>query len=398
MDRLLDYLVMAKPAGARCNLDCAYCYYLAKAGLFPGAPPRLPEDLLEEYIRQRLEGPGPATHFEWHGGEPTLLGLDYFRRIVALQQAHRPPGRAVSNGLQTNGTLLDPSWARFLAREAFSVGLSLDGPAACHDAYRLTRDGQGSHAGAVRGFRLLKSHGVHVDALCVLHAANTGSPLQVYQYFRDLGVTHLQFLPLTRSSAAAAPGAIGEFLCSVFDQWLRNDLGRVTVQNFDEAFRTACGLPHALCLFRETCGDVLVLEHEGSVFACDHFVDPEHRLGNLRQETLAAMAAGPALAEFGRRKRDGLPGRCRACDVLAWCNGGCPKDRVLTEPSGEPGVNLLCPDYRRFFRHCKPVLKRLAAHWKAGRPLRDFARPAAARGKDPCPCGSGQAFKRCCRR
>jgi uncharacterized protein len=398
---------MAKPAGARCNLNCAYCYYLAKAELFPRTPqPRMADDLLETYIRQRLQdSAGPVTLFEWHGGEPTLLGLDYFRRIVALQQAHRPPDRIIANGLQTNGTLLDESWARFLAQERFSVGLSLDGPAPCHDAYRLDRGGRSSHAETVRAFRLLRRHGVHCDVLCVLHAANVPSPLPVYRFFRDLGVTHLQFLPLVQpagpgvSAATAAPEAIGEFLCAVFDDWIRNDLGRIAVQNFDEAFRTACGLPHALCTFRETCGDVLVLEHDGSVYACDHFVDAGHRLGSLGQQTLAGLCASPALAAFGRLKRDGLPARCRACPVLAWCNGGCPKDRILAEPSGEPGVNWLCPAYRRFFGHCRPALARLAAHRKAGRPLRAFAPPgpvARARANDPCPCGSGIKYKRCC--
>jgi uncharacterized protein len=376
------FLVMAKPAGARCNLNCAYCYYLAKAELFPREPaPRMSDELLERYIRQRLEGAaGPAVHFEWHGGEPTLLGLDYFRRIVALQREHCPPGLAISNGLQTNGTLLDAAWAQFLARERFSVGLSLDGPAPCHDAYRVTRGGQPSHAEAVRGFRLLRRHGVHCDVLCVLHAANVGSPLELYRFFRELGVTHLQFLPLVQpagagvSPATAAPAAIGAFLCAVFDEWVRHDLGRITVQSFDEAFRTVCGLPHALCTFRETCGDVLALEHDGSLYLCDHFVDPAHRLGNLGQDALAALTAGPALAAFGARKRDGLPARCRACDVLGFCNGGCPKDRIL----GEPGLNWLCLAYRRFFRHCRPVLARLAIHWRAGRSLGAFR--ASARG------------------
>jgi uncharacterized protein len=303
----------------------------------------------------------------------------------------------VSNGLQTNGTRLDEAWVRFLAQERFSVGLSLDGPAECHDAYRVNRAGQPSHAGAVRGLRLLRSYGVHCDVLCVLHAGNASSPLPVYRYFRDLGVTHLQFLPLVAAGpATAAPEAVGEFLCAVFDEWIRNDLGRIAVQTFDEAFRPACGQPHALCTFRETCGDVVVLEHEGSVYACDHFVDPGHLLGNLRDRPLAELTSAPALAAFGRHKRDGLPARCRACDVLKYCNGGCPKDRIRTEPSGEAGVNALCAAYRRFFRHCRPVLGRLAAHWKAGRPLRAFAPARPARANEPCPCGSGAKYKRCC--
>ncbi len=373
-----DFLVMAKPAGARCNLGCAYCYYLPKAGLFPQAPaPRMDEALLETFIRQRLEAsPGPATHFEWHGGEPTLLGLDYFRRIVQLQKAHGPAGRTVSNGLQTNGTLLDADWARFLAAEGFSVGLSLDGPAGAHDRFRTARDGRPTQAQVAAAFHLLQRHRVHADLLCVLHAGNAGAPLETYGYFRDLGATHVQFLPLVQPAGgreAADPEALGRFLCAVFDAWIRQDLGRIAIQVFDEAFRAAAGLPHALCIFRETCGDVLVLEHEGSVYACDHYVDPDHRLGRLQEEPLARLARLPAQAAFGQRKRDALPSRCRACGVLAFCNGGCPKDRLDAETTGEPGVNRLCPAYRRFFRHARPALTRLAAHWRAGKPLATFA-------------------------
>ena len=378
---------MAKPAGPRCNLACGYCYYLGKASLFAGqAPARMAPELLERFIRERLEASsGPVTAFEWHGGEPTLLGLDYFREIVRLQRQHCPPGRSVANGIQTNGTLLDEAWARFLRDERFAVGLSLDGPAPCHDPFRPTRDGAPSHAEVVRAFGLLRRHGVHCDVLCVLHAGTVADPAGVYGFFRELGVTHLQFLPLVSSGsgrgvhpAAAAPEAIGAFLCAVFDQWIRRDLGQVVIQLFDEALRPALGLPHALCLFRETCGEVIVLEHDGSVYACDHFVDPEHRLGNLGERSLAALAAAPELRAFGLAKREGLPARCRRCDVLAWCHGGCPKDRISATPGGER-INYLCPAYRKLFQHSRPILARLAAHWRAGRPLRDFARRGPAR-------------------
>ena len=380
-DAAPEVLVMAKPAGARCNLACGYCYYLAKAAQFAAQPPpRMAPELLERYIAERLEaGRGPVVAFEWHGGEPTLLGLDYFREIVRLQRRHCPEGRSFSNGIQTNGTLLDEDWARFLRDERFSVGLSLDGPAHCHDPYRPTREGGPSHAGVIRAFGLLRRHGVHCDVLCVLHAGNVADPLGVYAYFRELGVTHLQFLPLVSAGpgrgvhpAAAAPQAIGAFLCAVFDQWIRQDLGRVVIQFFDEALRPALGLEHALCLFRETCGEVIVLEHDGSVYACDHFVDPAHRLGSLGERSLAALAADPRLRAFGLDKREGLPAACRRCEVLAWCHGGCPKDRIALTPAGER-INYLCPAYRRFFRHCRPAMARLAAHWQAGLPLRAFA-------------------------
>jgi len=394
-------LVMAKPVGPRCNLACGYCYYLDKRSLHP--PSRMTDELLEEYVRQRLAtDPGPVTHFEWHGGEPTLLGLEGFRRIVRLQKQYRPAGRTITNGLQTNGTLLDEDWARFLRAEGFSVGLSLDGPAPGHDAYRVDLQGQGSQAAAVRAWKLLKAHGVHCDVLCVLHAGNVADPCGVYGYFRGLGVTHLQFLPLVApegtgvSAATATPEALGAFLCAVFDTWIRHDLGRVVVQFFDEALRPALGLPHALCIFRETCGDVVVLEQDGSVYACDHFVTPAHRLGRLGEQPLAELTAHPALAAFGAHKLDGLPARCLACDVRAFCHGGCPKDRFLREADGSPGVNYLCPAYRRFFRHCRPIMARLAAHRKAGRALSAFGAPARPAANGPCACGSGRKFKRCC--
>ena len=376
-DPLHECLVMAKPAGARCNLRCSYCYYLPKAELFPPSPaPCMPEDLLESYIRQRLKtSPGPVTHFEWHGGEPTLLGLEYFRRIVDLQRAHAPAGRTITNGIQTNGTLLDETWGRFLQEKHFTVGLSLDGPAECHDPCRTAADGRPTHAEVVRAFRLLQRHRVHCDVLCVLHEGNAGRPDDVYRFFLGLGVTHLQFLPLV-GCRAADPVLLGRFLCRVFDEWIRYDLGRVVIQTFDEALRPALGLPHALCHFRETCGDVVVLEHDGSLYACDHFVDPEHRIGSLREQTLSDLLADPALAAFGADKRNRLPSQCRRCEVLAWCHGGCPKDRDAATQ-----LNVLCPAFKHFFRHCRPVLARLATHWKSGKPLSAFSnrtkRPSA---------------------
>ncbi len=409
---------MAKPVGPRCNLRCEYCYYLSKEQLFPAdRPRRMSDDLLEQYIAQRLRlSPGPSTHFEWHGGEPTLLGLDFFRRIVELERKHTAPGRSFTNGLQTNGVLLDEEWADFLAAERFSVGLSLDGPPEFHDRYRRSATGQPTQREAVRAFRLLSRRRVHCDVLCVLHAGNVAAPALVYRFFRELGVKYLQFLPLVEaetgapdgvSARTARPEAIGEFLCSVFDEWTRRDLGRVVIQFFDETLRPALGLPHALCIFRETCGDVAVLEHDGGLYACDHFVDADHRIGNLREHPLGELIEERALRAFGERKRDALPACCRQCEVLAWCNGGCPKDRIARTPQGDPGLSFLCPAYRRFFGHARPVMERLAVHWKAGLPLERFvAEPRSplesGSGKigpnAPCPCGSGRKYKKCFRK
>ena len=413
-----DCLVMAKPVGPRCNLRCEYCYYLVKEQLFaPGGSRRMGDDLLEKYIAERLRAsPGPSTHFEWHGGEPTLLGLDYFRRVAELERKHAVPGREVTNGIQTNGVLLDEGWADFLARERFSVGLSLDGPSDAHDAYRRGANGRPTHRDVTRAFRLLARRGVRCDVLCVLHAQNVPTPRRVYAFFRELGVRSLQFLPLVErqadapsgvSARTARPEAIGDFLVSVFDEWVAQDLGRVVIQLFDEALRPALGLAHALCIFRETCGDVAVLEHDGSLYACDHFVDADHRIGDLRRRPLADLVDDDALRTFGQQKRDTLPRSCRQCDVLAYCNGGCPKDRIAVSPAGDSGLSYLCPAYQRFFRHAQPVMERLAVHWRAGMPLQSFAAgPAGAArqgtasvgANEPCPCGSGRKYKKCCRR
>jgi uncharacterized protein len=373
--QLQECLVMAKPAGPRCNLRCEYCYYADKASLFPSGPMLMAEPLLERYIAGRLEGSrGPVTHFEWHGGEPTLAGIDFFRSVVRLQRKYRPAGRTVSNGLQTNGLLIDGAWAGFLADEQFTVGLSLDGPAEFHDCFRKTADGKPTHAPVVSAFKLLKEHGVFCTVLCVLHSVNAAEPDRVYDYFRELGVTYCQFLPLVSAGPASAdPAAIGRFLCRIFDRWIAADVGRMVVQAFDEALRPIYGVPHALCVHRETCGEAAVLEHDGGFYACDHFVDPEHCIGNIRERELRDLAADPAMLRFGRDKQDRLPRFCRECPVLAFCNGGCPKDRLETTPDGEPGLNRLCPAYRTFFLHVKPALTLLAAHMKAGKPLRAFA-------------------------
>ncbi len=413
-----ECIVMAKPAGPECNLKCAYCYYVGKESLFAqGHPRRMPDDLLEKYIAERLQSsPGPVTGFEWHGGEPTLLGLDFFRRVVQFQRKHSSGGRRFVNGLQTNGTLIDEAWAAFFAEEKFSIGLSLDGPADVHDVFRRTKGNEPTHGRVVRAFRLLRRYNVRCDILCVVHSANVEYPLEVYRHFKEIGARYIQFLPLVEpvpgsargvSDRTARPESIGRFLITVFDEWIRTDLGRTVVQIFDEAFRHACKLPHALCIFCETCGKVPVLEHDGRLFCCDHYVEPDHCLGNLYHNTLSELTAGSSLIEFGLRKRDSLPECCTRCDIAGWCNGGCPKDRIAAGPQGEKGLNYLCPAFKGFFTHSRPIIERLALHWQAGRPLEEFSRGLrgenragfAGRGRnDPCPCGSGRKYKKCCGR
>jgi uncharacterized protein len=361
-------------------MGCRYCYYLEKASLFPKGPLRMSEELLERYIAQRFEAsPGPNTHFEWHGGEPTLLGLDFFRKIVYFQKKYRPEGRSVTNGLQTNGLLLNEKWAAFLSRENFSVGLSLDGPRDLHDLFRVTADGRATHSRVVKAFERLKSHRVFCNVLCVLHSANAGQPDRIYDFFRAIDASYIQFLPLgvqgsdgVASPAAAKPEEIGAFFCRVFDRWIQQDVGRIVIQNFDEALRPIYGIPHALCIHRQTCGDVAVLEHDGSFYACDHFVSRRYRIGNLYEKRLVELAADPELIRFGKAKQETLPECCKTCEVLDACNGGCPKDRIAKTADGQDGLNYLCPAYKAFFLHSRPALTRLAAHMKAGNPLRAF--------------------------
>ena len=415
----MDFQVFVKPAGAACNLACRYCYYLEKAELHP-APglPRMPSDLLESYIAQHLAASdGPVTRFSWHGGEPTVLGLDYFRRIVELQRRHRPPGRQIANGIQTNGLLIDDAWARFFAAEGFGVGLSLDGPADLHDACRVTRGGEPTHAAAMRALERLQRHRVAHDILCTVHDVNVRHPLRVYRFFRQAGVRTLSFLPVVEPDPASPvgvtphtvpAGAYGEFLCAIFDEWAARDTDRIEVQAFEEATRPARGLDHSLCTLRETCGDIPVVEHTGDVYSCDHFVNAAHRLGNLRESRLGDLVASPAQRAFGLAKRDTLPRQCRECDVLAQCGGGCPKDRFLRTENGEAGLNYLCPAFRRFYRHVAPFAARVGAgHRKPTLAelvpddpgaTRAAVAPARAGRNDPCPCGSGRKFKQCCLR
>ncbi len=404
-----EFQVFAKPIGPVCNLGCGYCYYLKKQGLNQkGDPVRMPEETLEAYIIQQIDAyPGPVIPFSWHGGEPTLLGLDYFRTIVELQRKHQPPDRTILNGIQTNGTLLDKDWCRFLAAERFAVGLSLDGPKEMHDRYRVTKGQEPTYEQVMRGYALLREGQVSCDILCVVHAGNVHHPSRVYQFFKQIGAGYIGFLPLVEREPEAGNGvsrrtapaeAFGTFLCTVFDEWLAGDIGRVTVQIFEEAIATALGREPSLCVFRKTCGEVPVLERNGDFFSCDHFVDAEHRLGNIKKTPLIDLLDSPAQRAFGKMKLETLPRRCSECEVLAMCNGGCPKDRFLDGPEGEAGLNYLCPGYRRFFNHCRPFLAQLSALSPHPVPAAESSAKVKAGRNNPCPCGSGRKYKKCCGR
>ncbi len=360
-----EFQVLAKPVGARCNLRCAYCYYLSRGN--PGYP-YMSGDLLETYIVQHIQAcTEPVILFSWHGGEPALFGLDGFRKIVSLQKRHCPDGRSIVNGIQTNGLLLDDDWCRFLAAEQFMVGLSLDGMAHVHDLYRVNSAGEPTHAQVIQAYDRLCRHGVTTECLCVVHSGNVHHPLEVYDFFRCLEVPYVTFLPLVEPLAAGGvsartvpAGAWGEFLCAIFDVWLDRDIGLIKIQIIEEAARPAFGLEHTLCIFRKTCGGVPILDCNGDVYSCDHFAQPEFRLGNIRETPLAELLDSSRQKDFGRAKLETLPQQCRGCAVLDMCNGGCPKDRILNTREGEPGLNYLCAGYLRFFRHCRSFVAALA--------------------------------------
>jgi uncharacterized protein len=418
---LRDFQVFSKPAGSMCNLACRYCYYSGSGASGKKESFAMADDVLEEYIAQHIDASsGPEVRFSWHGGEPTILGIDYFRKIVAFERKYQGPDKNITNGIQTNGTLLDDEWCRFLAEEHFSVGISLDGPAELHDQYRVTKGGMPTHERVMHAYGLLQRYKVPCDLLCVVHAGNVGHPLDVYRFFREIGARYIGFLPLVERARVEASlsdltdstednisdltvpaEAFGDFLCAIFDEWQSRDIGHIKVQIFEETAATALGRDHALCIFRKTCGDIPVIEHNGDFYSCDHFVDAEHRLGNIRQLPLSVMVQSPKQETFGKAKFVQLPRQCKSCEVLAMCNGGCPKDRFLRTPAGEEGLNYLCAGYKRFFTHCTPFIAQVAAlsrmHHIEGETSRQTTRSVTKPGRnDLCPCGSGRKYKKCC--
>lgn len=421
--------VMTKPRGAICNLDCQYCYFLSKERLFPDSSFRMSESLLEEYTRQYIEAQSvDHVTFAWQGGEPTLMGLEFFAQAVSYQEKYRKPGMTIENTLQTNGVALDDSWGAFLAEHNFLVGISIDGPRALHDHFRVDKGGAPTFDRVLRGLNCLKRHGVAFNILTTVHAANVEHPLEVYRFFRDeLGAAFMQFIPIVerenatgfQEGSTVTPRSVnaegyGSFLVTIFDEWVRHDVGRVYVQLFDIALGAWLGMEPALCIFAETCGTALALEHNGDLFSCDHFVEPKHRLGNIIDVPLTALVESRQQYDFGQAKREALPAVCRACPVKFACNGGCPKDRFIQAPDGEPGLNYLCAGYKHFFTHIDRAMQIMAAELRAGRApanvmlmlaREDAARAAALEDayrhvgrNDACPCGSGLKYKKCCGR
>jgi uncharacterized protein len=373
-----EFQVFVKPVGARCNLHCSYCYYLEKQGMARSSAGRcMSDEMLERYIRQHIEASTePDIFFSWHGGEPTLAGLDFFRKAVTIQEAFMPEGRTLRNGIQTNGTLITEEWGRFFSRENFYVGLSIDGPERYHNLNRNRADGKGTFDEAMRVLEILKKYGVPYEFLCVVSDDNVHAPLEIYRFLKEQGASYITFLPLVeedgRSSGMATtrsvrPMDFGRFLVTVFDEWMEKDIGRIKVQIFEEALRTAFRQEHTLCIFRVECGGVPVVEMNGDFYMCDHYVDAGHRIGNITDLSLAEMLDHPRQKAFGENKFRSLPYYCRECEVLDLCNGECPKNRFVKTPDGEPGLNYLCEGYKYFFNHCLPFVHEVARLWKGDR-------------------------------
>jgi uncharacterized protein len=390
--------VMAKPSGSTCNLDCKYCFYLSKETL-PNGPGtgRMDDEILELFIRQYIEGvTGPEVVFSWQGGEPTLRGLDFFHKVVALQKKYAKSGQRIENDLQTNGVLLDERWADFLKNNQFLVGLSIDGPRELHDRFRVNKGGAPTFDKVMAAARLLRKFGVRFNTLTCVHRFNASRPLDVYRFLRrELDSTYIQFIPIVQlkhfettapqtwdsstlpwlGSPEARPDhpnsvvtdwsvdaeEYGYFLSRVFDEWRRKDLGRVLVNHFETLVAQHLGLPSQICIYNELCGKGVVVEHDGSTYSCDHYVYPEYRLGTLRDKPLAEMVFSPTQVKFGYAKSETLPRYCRACPYLSDCWGECPKNRLLRTPDGEPGLNYLCAGLKKFYKHALPEVERIAA-------------------------------------
>lgn len=371
--------VMLKPAGAHCNLACKYCYYLEKNKLYPTAQRHLMSDeMLEQFTREYIEAQTMnQVLFTWHGGEPLLRSIDFYRKALSLQQKYAG-SRRIDNVIQTNGTLLTDEWCEFFAQNHWLVGISIDGPQPYHDHYRLTAAGKPSWKKVMQGIKLLKKHGVEWNAMAVVNAYNANHPLEFYRFFKENGCQFLQFTPIVErqtrhedgrtlasladkneiplSEASVAPEQWGYFLCAIFDEWVRKDVGKIFVEIFDCTLANWMGVSPGICAYSKECGHAGVMEHNGDVYSCDHFVFPEYKLGNIRDHSLIDMLYGEQQQEFSRLKHSSLPRQCKECDMEFACHGECPKNRFMKDKYGDSGLNYLCPGYYHYYQHVAPYM------------------------------------------
>lgn len=421
--------VMAKPTGSVCNIDCTYCFYLEKEALYPERNTRwqMSDETLERYIGQHIDAQsGDNVTFAWQGGEPTMMGLAFFRRVIALCDKYAN-GKKITHALQTNGILLDDAWARFFAEHRFLIGLSIDGPAPLHNQYRVNRTGKGTHDRVMAAMALLKAHHVEFNTLTVVGKHNVEHAREVYEFLVAAGSRYIQFIPLVErlsndassalqlvlpgeSAARLAPWTVpswqfGDFLRQIFDVWVRRDVESVSVQMFDVAMAAWTGQPPVLCVHSATCGHAFALESNGDLYNCDHFVYPEHKLGNIHQQTIHELNHSERAIAFGEAKETTLTADCRRCEFRPVCHGGCPKHRFAVSPNGHPGHNYLCAGYKHFFKHITPYMNVWQQLLESGYPPSSIMQwlaneepqaVAAVRRNDPCPCGSGRKYKKCC--
>ena len=418
--------VLAKPSGATCNLACSYCFFLDKELLYPNSKFRMSEETLEAYIRPLIESHrSNQVTVAWQGGEPTLMGVDFFRKAIQFQEKYRRPGMTFENTMQTNGTLLDDEWCEFLKENNFLIGLSLDGPAHLHNVHRVDKGGAPTFDKVMRGLRLLQKHGVEYNILVTVNRVTGDHPKEIYCFLRDeVGTTWIQFIPVIErvnpdgfnlmqvgdhvSPRSVRPEQFGRFLIQVFDEWVHNDVGKIFVQTFEAGLRNWMRLPTSgMCIFEKTCGYGLALEHNGDLYSCDHFVEPDYLLGNIKDEHMLKMVASDEQHKFGQDKFDTLPKYCLECPVLFACNGECPKNRFINTPDGDPGLNYLCAGYKAFFQRVDEPMKIMAMLMNTGRPASDVMGILTedeevmaqayrnAKSEHPCPCGSGLVYQEC---
>ena len=417
--------LLAKPTGAICNLDCAYCFFLDKEVFYPDSKFRMSTDVLEQYIKQLIEShQTDRVTVAWQGGEPTLMGLDFYGRVMELVERYRRPGMTFEHTMQTNGTLLNDEWCEFYKEYNFLIGISIDGPAQLHDIYRVDKGGAPTLEKVMRGLRLLQKHGVEYNVLTTVNRVNADYPLEVYRFLRDEVKTGwMQFIPVVErinedgltlfqagtdvSDRSVLPEQFGRFLSVIFDEWVRNDVGQVYVQTFEAALRNWLGMESSgMCVFNETCGTGLAIEHNGDIYSCDHFVEPNYFLGNIQDKHMIELVASPQQIKFGQDKLDTLPKYCLECDVRFACHGECPKNRFISSPpgeatpNGEAGLNYLCAGFKDFFHHVDFPMKIMAGLIRRNREAKEVMSIlkqtfACIKRNDSCPCGSGRKFKQC---
>ena len=383
--------VMLKPAGAHCNLACKYCYYLEKNNLYQNSHRHLMSDeMLEQFTREYIEAQTmPQVLFTWHGGEPLMRSIDFYKKALALQKKYAH-GKQIDNVIQTNGTLLTDEWCEFFAKNHWLVGISIDGPQEYHDHYRVTPAGKPSWEKVMQGIQLLKKHRVEWNAMAVVNAYNAEHPLEFYHFFRDNGCQYLQLTPIVErltehedgrtlasladdreiplADASVTPQQWGNFLCTIFDDWVRHDVGKTFVEIFDCTLANWMGVLPGICAYSKECGHAGVMEHNGDVYSCDHFVFPEYKLGNIREQSLIDMLYGEKQQAFSRLKHTSLPRQCKECDMEFACHGECPKNRFEKDKYGEPGLNYLCQGYYQYYSHVAPYMDFMKRELLAQRP------------------------------